>query len=96
MTTKFYATTDANGLISHELNATTKSEAIAEVKAAVVDRSATDWVDGTQLDIEDELGVNCNNMSHSEALEACIDAGADFVWGEQTGDSWDIWSVETE
>ena len=92
---KYFAVTNANGLISQELTASTKSEAIAEVKAAVADKSAIDWIDGSQTDMEDELGINCDNLSFSSALEKCAARGAEYVWGDQSDDSWNIWSVES-
>jgi hypothetical protein len=70
MKTKFYAVTNANGLISQELQASSKEEAIKEVKNAVADRAAISWIDDNQTDLEDACGVSCNDMSYDEAL-AC-------------------------
>lgn len=96
MTTRFFAVCDAGGLISKELDASDLSEAIADLKTAIADGSAREWIDDAQHDLEDELDITCDNMSCGGALEACAELGAKFAWGERTSDSWDIWSVTAE
>ena len=91
-TTKFFAVTNSNGLVAQELQATTRTEAIAEVKAAISDRSAQAWLDCYQAALEEACGVFCSNASFDEALELCGNAGARFVWDEQSDDTWSVWS----
>jgi hypothetical protein len=94
--TKYFAVTNNNGLISQELSATTKSDAIREVKDAVADKSAIAWHDDNQTDLEDACDVSCEGLSYTDALELCEGAGAEFVWGEPSDDKWNIWSHTTE
>jgi len=95
-TTKFFAVTNNNGLISQELQASSKFDAIREVKAAIADRSAISWLDDYQTALEDACGVSCDGLSYPEALEQCAAEGAEFVWGEPSDDRWNIWSHVTE
>lgn len=91
---KYFAVTNANGLISQELQATTAADAIAEVKEAIADHASVDWINDAQTDLEDACGVSCDDLSYSAALELCQEAGASYVWGELTDDSWNILSFK--
>jgi hypothetical protein len=91
-TIKFYAVTNNNGLISQELSANTAAEAVREVKAAVSDRSAQAWLDDNQTDLEVACGVDTNGMTYDNGLQLCSEAGAEFVWGEPSDDTWNVWS----
>lgn len=90
--TNYFATTNNNGLISQKLTAPTAADAIAEVKAAIADRSAVDWYNGNQTDLEDACGVECDGLDYNAALAKCVEHGAKFVWGEPSDDQWNIWS----
>lgn len=87
---KFYAVTNCNGLISQELEAKIIGDAIREVKEAIANKDDLNWDNFT--DLEDACGVNCNDLSYATGLELCVDAGAEFEWGEPTDDSWNIYS----
>jgi hypothetical protein len=93
-TTNYFAVCNANGLISRALLGRTKSEAVAELKDAIADRASVDWIDDSSTDLEDACECNCDGMSYSDALAHCQDNGGSFVWGDQSDDSWDIWSVD--
>lgn len=87
----FYAVCNSNGLISKELQADSRGRAILEVRAAVADQAAIDWLADAPLDLEEACGICCDGMTYSDALLACSEKGASFAWGDDTGDHWAIW-----
>jgi hypothetical protein len=91
---KFYAVTSFNGLISQELKAETRNEAIREVKEAITNRDDLNWDNYT--DLEEACDVDCNNLSYATGLDLCVKAGAEFEWGEPTDDSWNIYSYPVD
>ena len=98
--TKFFAAADANGLISHELAASNLAEARRELQAAcgTTDESGTTiargWIDSAETDLEDELGINCSDVSYSDAHEMLVAAGARCVLVASSNDQWEIYAVD--
>ena len=94
MTTTYYATADANGMISHELAATSFVEARRELEAAVGSGESREWIDNAQTDLEDALDVSFDGMTYSAAYEAALAAGAVCKLAAQNNASWDIFALE--
>ena len=93
-TAKYFAVANANGLISHMLEADSLSSARTELAEAVESGEARNWVDAADTDMEDDLDCTCPGISAERALRRCAKRGAELVYGENTSDSWNIWSVE--
>lgn len=95
-TVNYFAVTNANGLISQALLATTLAGARAEVRAAVSEGASVNWINDAWTDLEDACDCCCDGLSYSDALALCHANGAEFEFGDSTGDTWDIWSVSEE
>ena len=94
MTTTYYATADANGMISHELAATSFVEARRELEAAVGSGESREWIDNAQTDLEDALDVSFDGLSYSSAYDVALEAGAVCKLAAENNASWDILAVD--
>ena len=92
--TRFFATADANGMISHELAATDSIAARRELEAAVGSGESREWIDDAETDLEDALDVSFDGMSYSDAYDYAHNAGAVCKLADKVNDSWDIFAIE--
>lgn len=95
-TTKFFATLNVNGLISHALTAQTLPEAKTELAEAIRSHAAQDWIDCIHTDLEDSLGLSLDGTDRADdVLQAAQEAGAELVLATAEDDRWNIWSVQS-
>lgn len=92
--TRFFATCDANGMISHELAATTFVAARRELEAAVGSGKSRDWIDDAQTDLEDALDVSFDGMSYSDAYDYAHNSGAVCKLAAENNASWEIFAID--
>jgi hypothetical protein len=73
--TKYYAVCDANGPISHSIEAESVSAAIAIAEAA----DMREWIDGADTDAENDLDIDGSSMSEDDFAAALEAAGYAIV-----------------
>lgn len=69
--TTYYAVCDANGPISHAIEADDIDGAVAAFEAG----DGQQWIDNADCDAEDDLDIEGDGMSESEFADALRDAG---------------------